>query len=113
VNAYILWSFIVFLADSCYSYFCKIKQLRYNYKEGLIATPVFAVDDRCDNLQSPPNGSILSCSSGRAGVGYEGDTCGFACDTGYELTGSDNRTCQSDGSWSGRDTLCSGIGKQH
>ena len=33
-------------------------------------------------------------------MGYEGDTCSFTCNTGYELTGSDTRTCQSDGSWS-------------
>ena len=45
----------------------------------------------------------MSCSSGRVGVGYEGDTCSFTCNTGYELTGSDTRACQSDGSWSGND----------
>jgi len=38
---------------------------------------------------------------------YE-DTCSFTCNTGYELTGSDNRTCQSDGSWSGTETICTG-----
>ena len=48
----------------------------------------------------------MSCSSGRVGVGYEGDTCSFTCNTGYELTGSDTRTCQSDGSWSGADNVC-------
>ena len=36
---------------------------------------------------------------------YE-DTCSFTCNTGYELTGSDTRTCQSDGSWSGSDDAC-------
>ena len=35
-----------------------------------------------------------------------GDTCTFTCDTGYELTGSDTRTCQSNGSWSGSDVMC-------
>ena len=25
---------------------------------------------------------------------------------GYELTGSDTRTCQSDGSWDGSDAMC-------
>ena len=81
------------------------------YEEGLAT--VFTVDDRCDNLQPPANGDISSCSSGRAGVGYEGGTCSFTCNTGYELiTGSDIRTCQSDGSWSGSDIICSGIGKQ-
>ena len=48
----------------------------------------------------------MACSSGRVGVGYEGDTCSFTCNTGYELTGSDTRTCQSDGSWSGSDVTC-------
>ena len=39
-------------------------------------------------------------------MGYEGGTCSFTCNTGYELTGSDTRTCQSDGSWSGSDDVC-------
>ena len=60
-------------------------------------------DIRCSN---PPNGNTSSCRSGRIGVGYEGDTCNFTCNTGYELTGSDTRTCQSDGSWSGTDIIC-------
>ena len=50
----------------------------------------------------------MSCSSGRVGVGYERDTCSFTCNTGYELTGSDTRTCQSNGSWSGTDVMCLG-----
>ena len=48
----------------------------------------------------------MLCSSGRAGVGYEGDTCSFTCNTGYELTGSDNRTCLSNGDWSGSEVIC-------
>ena len=48
----------------------------------------------------------MSCSSGGVGVGYEEDTCNFTCNTGYELTGSDTRTCQRNGSWSGSDDLC-------
>ena len=43
------------------------------------------------------------------GPSYE-DTCNFRCNTGYELTGSDTRTCQRDGRWSGSDAVC-GIGK--
>ena len=39
-------------------------------------------------------------------MGYEGNTCSITCNTGYELTGSDTRTCQSDGSWNGSDTAC-------
>ena len=63
-------------------------------------------DIQCNNLSAPANGEILLCSSGRAGVGYEADTCSFTCNTGYELTGSDTRTCQSDGSWSDSDVTC-------
>ena len=36
--------------------------------------------------------------------------CSFTCNTGYELTGSDTRICQSDGGWSGSDAVCR-IGK--
>ena len=39
-------------------------------------------------------------------MGYEGDTCSFTCNTGYELTDSDTKTCQSDGSWNGTDNDC-------
>ena len=63
-------------------------------------------DIQCHNLSTPANG-MMFCSSGRVGVGYEGHICGFTCNTGYELTGSDTRTCQSDGSWSGTDSVCS------
>jgi len=66
---------------------------------------VYCIDIQCDILSKPSNGEI-SCSSGREAVGYEGDTCSFTCNTGYELTGSDNRTCQSGGSWSGSNTTC-------
>jgi len=52
----------------------------------------------------------MSCISDRVGVSYERDTCSFTCNTGYELTDSGIRICQSNGSWSGRDTLC-GEGK--
>ena len=32
-------------------------------------------DIQCANLSAPANGEIVSCSSGRIGVGYEEDTC--------------------------------------
>ena len=67
----------------------------------MVITNKSILDIQCDHLSTPANGEITSCSSGRVGVGYEGDTCSFTCTTGYELTGSDTRTCQSDGSWSG------------
>ena len=66
----------------------------------------FNTDTQCLILTTPSNGEISSCSFGSIEVGYEGDTCNFTCNTGYELTGSDTRTCQSDGSWSGTETMC-------
>ena len=59
----------------------------------------------CLQLFDPSNGGS-NCSLGDDGVSSYEDTCSFTCNTGYQLTGSDNRTCQSDGSWSGSFTLC-------
>ena len=69
---------------------------------------IFITDIQCDNssIIIPDNGNV-SCSSGKVGVGYTGDTYSFTCNTGYELTGSDTKTCQSDGNWSGSDSMCS------
>ena len=49
---------------------------------------------------------MINCSPGGDGVPSYEDTCSFTCNTGYELIGSDTRTCQSDGSWSGSDDVC-------
>jgi len=70
-----------------------------------IVISILYIDIRCDIISTPSNGRML-CSSGRVGVGYDRDICNFTCNTGYELTGSDTRTCQSDGSWSGTFGLC-------
>ena len=59
----------------------------------------------CSSLTDPNNG-LINCSLGDDGVPSYEDTCSFACNTGYELTGSDTRTCQSDGSWSGSEAIC-------
>ena len=59
----------------------------------------------CSNLIQPNNGTI-NCSLGDDEVISYEDTCSFTCNTGYELTGSDTRTCQNDGSWSGSSNVC-------
>ena len=60
----------------------------------------------CPSLTDPGNG-MISCSLGDDAVPSYEDTCSFTCNTDYELTGSDTRTCQSDGSWSGSIAMCS------
>ena len=59
----------------------------------------------CSSLNDPNNG-MINCSLGDDGVPSYEDTCNFTCNTGYELTGSDTKTYQSDGSWSGSDDVC-------
>ena len=59
----------------------------------------------CPLLTDPSNG-VISCSLGDDGVHSYEDTCSYTCNTGYELTGSDNRSCESGGSWSGSDGVC-------
>jgi len=36
----------------------------------------------------------------------EGDSCSFTCNDGFELSGDQTRTCQSDGTWSGSQPFC-------
>ena len=57
----------------------------------------------CNN---PANIWTVNCNSSSVTTGYDGDTCSFTCNTGYELTGNGTRTCQSDGSWSGSYDVC-------
>ena len=57
----------------------------------MLITTLPYLDIRCENLPTPANGEITSCTSGRVGVGYKLDTCSFTCNTGYELTGSSEK----------------------
>ena len=59
----------------------------------------------CLLLSNFENGNT-NCALGADGVPSYEDTCSFTCNTGYELTGSNTRTCQSDGSWSGSVDMC-------
>jgi len=58
----------------------------------------------CPSLTDPNNG-MVTCSLVDDGVPSYKDICSFTCNTDYELT-HDNRTCQSDGSWSGIEIRC-------
>ena len=60
----------------------------------------------CPSLIDPNNG-MINCSLGDDRVYSYEDTCSFTCNTGYQLNGSDTRNCQSSGTWSGSDAMCS------
>ena len=58
-----------------------------------------AVD--CGNLTDPANGQV----SHTAGTTF-GQTATYSCNTGYNLMGDNNRTCQATGNWSGSAPTC-------
>ena len=60
----------------------------------------------CSQLSDPSNGMMDCLLEDDEVPSYE-DTCSFTCNTGYKLTGSESRTCQNDGTWSGNVTMCS------
>ena len=74
-----------------------------NYYIHTYGSYIFTV--KCEQLTNTNNG-MIDCSLGDDKVPSYEDTCIFTCNTGYELTGSDTRTCQSDGSWNGSNAAC-------
>ena len=67
------------------------------------------LDTQCVTLVPRTDGLEMTCFDGSmytTGGSYEGDICNFTCNTGYELTGNDIRTCQGDQTWSGSEALC-------
>ena len=48
----------------------------------------------CSSLTNPANGQVVV--SGLT----PGSTATYSCDEGFALNGTQNRTCQSDGTWS-------------
>lgn len=63
---------------------------------------MFSPKGTCLKLEAPINGRKLGKSHS---VGHE---VHFLCDPGYELVGSESRTCQESLAWSGQQTACKG-----
>ena len=70
-----------------------------------VLTYHFAAAVSCPELNNLNNG-IMNCRSKEDEKYFYEDSCSFTCNADYELTGSDTRTCQSDGSWSGSESIC-------
>ncbi|XP_065916129.1 adhesion G protein-coupled receptor E2-like isoform X3 [Dysidea avara] len=66
-------------------------------------TKVMCTKVSCPSLTAPNNG-MINCT----GNMFE-DTCTFSCDQGYELSGSETRTCQSNTTWNGTDVMCTPV----
>ena len=58
----------------------------------------------CGILTNPANGQVTHT----AGTIF-GQTATYRCNTGYNLVGSSNRTCQATRVWSGSEPTCEGI----
>ncbi|XP_065903131.1 sushi, von Willebrand factor type A, EGF and pentraxin domain-containing protein 1-like isoform X3 [Dysidea avara] len=61
---------------------------------------------QCPALYNPTNGTLLCSQVNSLEFSYQ-DNCTLHCDVGYQLTGTANRTCQGDSSWSGSLASCS------
>ena len=79
---------------------CLYSHLIYSYQSFSVT-----VEPNCPTLDDLSNG-IISCSSNENQEHIYEYACHFTCNTGYELSGSDTRTCERNGSWSGNETKC-------
>ena len=59
-------------------------------------------DFTCSPLEEPENGTIACTRSGFV----VGDVCTIRCDDGFDLVGSDTRTCLGNQTWSGEEATC-------
>ena len=61
----------------------------------------------CGPLESPENGAVTITEPGTLTPNGEGAVATYTCNSGYHQTaGSDVRTCQPSGAWSGEMTIC-------
>ncbi|XP_035660825.1 E-selectin-like [Branchiostoma floridae] len=61
--------------------------------------PRVTTASKCSKLPPPGNGAVTGSNSYR-------DVATFTCNPGYKLFGTSTRTCQSDGTWSGKPPTC-------
>ena len=76
---------------------------RFSHNEAHFITLCFITE--CANLSAPMFGSVSQ--SGKI-VGAIAD---YSCETGYQLSGSQSRSCSITGSWTGIVPICEPIGE--
>ena len=54
----------------------------------------------CPTLDNPANGNLVLSGN------TSGETADYTCDTGFSLVGMSQRSCQSNGTWSGSEPTC-------
>ena len=62
---------------------------------------LLAVD--CGRLSAPVNGTVHGKENTYPNI------LQFTCDEGFTLYGATRRNCQSNGTWSGSETICQGV----
>ena len=62
------------------------------------------VDYMCSALPAPHNGMKFGCLENA--IVYNDTACQFSCNDGYIGSGSQERRCQPNGTWSGQDFAC-------
>lgn len=60
----------------------------------------------CPTLPTPPHGTKLGC---HWNVMYYGTVCHFSCNDGFIGSGSQERRCQRNGTWTGQDFGCQAV----
>lgn len=71
--------------------------------DGFVGNGTACQRSDCDAL-TIGNGQV-DCPGGAE----SGDTCTFSCDPGYTLSGTEERTCQANGSWTGSRASCENV----
>ena len=56
----------------------------------------------CGGLEDPKDGEVIVSTTNYASV------ASYSCNTGYNLTGDNSRTCLNSSEWSGSQPNCSG-----
>lgn len=96
------FDFIVILSDKANQIFINFES-SYNLTKSYFLSSIAVIT--CPTLPTPPHGTKLGC---HWNVMYDGTVCHFSCNDGFIGSGSQERRCQRNGTWTGQDFGCQG-----